>query len=412
LRKVGERRGQIENLLRADLESSFVARMSERQKIFFAVIASLVLHVVIAESFAFWRWIHPRSMVTETSQPEPEQLEVTLISAPTPPPLDTAAPGPKPIPKVIRSTLDTDGLQSSETPPENAAFESDKNSRAASELPATGNLPLPSQEGRELPFTQFSNQNYSLGKGDHPAPEMEIAKATVPTPEPMRKPELSTSPAPEESQPTPTPFPLSKPTPVPTPTPEPTPTPPEDSIALGKPTPVPTSTPAPAFKTTRDTSRPISTPSQQLAKLISPPPARTQPEMLRPSEPGYQPQHERTKIDGGITNRGKPGVDAVASPIGRYKKSVADAIGSRWYHYVDQFKDMITVGEVHVRFYLTPEGRVENAKIISNTSNASFGNLCVRAVLEAQIPVMPDELAPALNDGRLEIDYNFLTYPQ
>lgn len=383
--------------------------MSERQKIFFAVIASLVLHVVIAGSFTLWRWIHPRSVETQTSEAEPEQLEVTLMAAPTPPPLDVAAAEPTPPPKVIRSTLDTDGLQATETPPENAMVESDKNSRAASELPATGDVPLPSQEGRELPFTQFKNQNYSLGKGEHPAPEMEVAKATAPTPAPLTKPEPTASPS-EESQPTPTPFPLSKPTPVPTPAPTPTPT--EDSIALGKPTPVPVSTPAPAFKTTRDTSHSISKPPQQLAKLTSPPPTYAQPEMLRPSEPSYQPQHEQTKIKGSITNRGKPGVDAVASPIGRYKKSVADAIGSRWYYYVDQFKDMITVGEVHVRFYLTPEGRVENAKIISNTSNASFGNLCVRAVLEAQIPVMPDELAPALNDGRLEIDYNFLTYPQ
>ena len=29
-------------------------------------------------------------------------------------------------------------------------------------------------------------------------------------------------------------------------------------------------------------------------------------------------------------------VEAEATPIGRYKKAVADAIGSRWYYYVDE----------------------------------------------------------------------------
>lgn len=379
--------------------------MSDRQKVIFALLASAALHAVAVLFLTAWTRLHPREAAGPERDAEP--LEVTLLPAPAPPPVTLAAsaPTPTPPPKVTRTELhelDADGLAGTEKPPENPMFETDRNSHAASEQPATGDAPLPSQAGKERPFAEWKNQDYSLGKGAQPAPVMEMAKAapsvaglpSAPAPEPSLAPESAKAAETPEPQPTPAQ------TPAPSPTPEPTATPP-DAIALGKPTPTPAPSPTP----------------KQLAKLVSPPALRAhteapRPQPAQPVEPGYQPQRERTKVDGGITNRGKAGVDAVATPLGRYKKSIADAVGSRWYHYVNQQMDLITVGEVHIKFRVTASGHVEDVKIVSNTANDSFGGFCVRSVSEARIPPMPPEVAPALVDGKLEIDYHFNIYPQ
>ena len=351
--------------------------MSERQKVIFAIVASAVLHLAGALFLILWSRIHPAQDFAK-QPPDPEQLEVTLMAAPTPAPLTPASnPAPTPPARMIRSELDTEGLATAEKAPENPMFESDRNSRAASELPAAGDAPLPSQAGKERPFAEFTSHDYSLGKGEQPAPAVEMAKAAAPAAEAPRQ---AASPALKEA-------------PASSPTPEPEATPP-DTVALGKPTP----TPSPA----------------QLAKLVPPPVLRghTEAPRAQPAEPGYQPQRERTKVDGSITNRGKAGVDAVGTPLGRYKKSIADAVGSRWYHYVNQQMDLITVGEVHIKFRVNASGRVEGVKIVSNTANESFGGFCIRSVSEAKIPPMPPDIAPTLEDGELEIDYHFNIYPQ
>src|SRR3989442_581360 len=137
--------------------------MSEREKTFIALIASAALHILGAMFAVVWLRLHPEIFAAKPAAAL-RQLEVTLMPATTaPPPELAAAPTPAPAPKkVVRTTLDTEGLQESETPPENAMFESDKTSRAASELPATGNAPLPTQEGRTLPAADFKTQDYSL----------------------------------------------------------------------------------------------------------------------------------------------------------------------------------------------------------------------------------------------------------
>jgi TonB family protein len=132
----------------------------------------------------------------------------------------------------------------------------------------------------------------------------------------------------------------------------------------------------------------------------------------RPAQPGYRAQKEQTKIEGSISNRGRPGVDAIGTPLGRYRKAIADAIGSRWYYYVNQRMDLITVGDVHIKFVITRSGRVEGVKILSNTANATFGEFCMRSVTEAKIPPLPPDVSAKLDDGRLEIEYHFTIYPQ
>ena len=126
-----------------------------------------------------------------------------------------------------------------------------------------------------------------------------------------------------------------------------------------------------------------------------------------PQPPGYQPQTRITRIRGNISNRGRAAVSATATPLGRYKKMLSDAIGSRWYFYVSEQMGLLNVGTVEVRFVVRENGKVERVQVLRNSSNESFAACTVRAIMEAEIPPIPKELVPMLEGSRIEIEYSF-----
>ncbi len=126
-----------------------------------------------------------------------------------------------------------------------------------------------------------------------------------------------------------------------------------------------------------------------------------------PAAPGFQPETRITRIKGNISNRGKASVDAAGTPLGRYKKMVSDAIGSRWYYYVNDQIGLLNIGTVEIRFIVSADGKASRLKVLSNTSNESFASVSVNSIIEAEIPPIPEEVAKLLDKGRLEIDYSF-----
>ena len=100
-------------------------------------------------------------------------------------------------------------------------------------------------------------------------------------------------------------------------------------------------------------------------------------------------------------------MDAAATPLGHYKKTVSDAIGSRWYYYVNSQIGLLNIGTVSIRFQVGQEGKAQKVKVLSNTSNESFASVSLSSILEAEIPPIPPDVAKLLDNGRLEIDYSF-----
>src|SRR5213592_3658272 len=155
------------------------------------------------------------------------------------------------------------------------------------------------------------------------------------------------------------------------------------------------------------------TASEQFALLTQKPASETQ----RSAEPSqaqsaYRRLKERTQIAGNITNRGISAVNALGTPLGRYQKIVTDSIGSRWYAYVDQKRDLITIGTLRLRFNVDRSGRVKDLKITENSSNEAFANVCVQSVLEAHLPPIPEDVADKLPPEGLEIDgLGFIIFP-
>lgn len=116
-------------------------------------------------------------------------------------------------------------------------------------------------------------------------------------------------------------------------------------------------------------------------------------------------------IHGAISNKGKSSLAAEATPIGRYKKTLADAISSHWYYSIDQRMALLSFGSAILRFYVNKEGKIEELSLLSNSSNQTFADCCLQSITEAKLPIIPTEIAKTLEQGRLEIEYRFTIYP-
>ena len=314
-----------------------IDRKQEARKVLWALLAALFIHLVVAYTLAALGGAFSPLLPVEE-----KPVELTLVDLPSAPLVPKNA-----------AFMETDESKQSAEPPKEKTFESNANSIAASELPATGEAPLPSQQGKDRPFVDLETHAYT--------PEI-----------PGAVPQPRSSAVPQEK---------------------------------AKPLETPQQTPQPAPMTA----------TEQFAMLTARPTPAVQPSVKSTSaqaRSAYRSLRDRTRISGNITNRGISSVNALGTPLGRYEKILKDSIGSRWYAYVDQKRDLISIGTLQLRFYVDRSGRVKNLKITENTSNESFANICLQSVLESQLPPIPDDLANTLPTEGLEIEgMNFIIYP-
>src|SRR6266576_4745246 len=304
----------------------------DARAVLWALLAAILIHLAIAFLLAVFGGVLSPALPIEE---KPAQLTlVDLSSAPV-------------VPK-NSAFIETDESKKSAAP-EEKTFESNANSIAASELPAAGEAPLPSQMGKDRPLLDLETHPHSLQiNGAQPQP----------------------SAAPQQNP---------KPSAVPQPTLQPAPLTAADQFAMltARPTPAVQPSTAPAS-----------------------------------AQSAYRALKERTRISGRITNRGIASVNALGTPLGRYEKIVKDSVGSRWYVYVDQKRDLINIGTLRLRFYVDRNGGVKNLRITENTSNEAFANVCLQSVLEAQLPPIPEEIVSTLPPEGLEVDgFSFTIYP-
>jgi len=353
--------------------------MSDRQKLFYALLASAVIHLGIGFGLASWT----ARRVEDAAVPKPDLSQLTVTIMPAPPPIV------KPPPMVAsekRPELDSDRLAPSTKAPAHPVFQSDANMVAGSALPASGDVPLPTQAGPRRNFTDFQDAAASFGKGETTSVTSPSGPA-MPEQKPYAVTQVQHQYAARDNQPAPTPAPTVAPTPA------------VDTLALGTPTPTP-SLPAE-----------YPTPAVELARLATPQPPRLHPDEARQQtapEPGTQLEAEKTRIDGGINTAGRPAVDAMETPFGRYHRKLSNLIGSRWQLYFQEHpKD---VGEVQIMVTLNLSGKVARTDVIANHSMDGLAELSTKAIVESDFPPVPDDLAPMLRDGKLEIEFTFSVY--
>ena len=348
-------------------------RRKEHARIAIAVALSLLIHLLIVlAALVYLALFKPGAARQAKPRVEPQPVKVTFI----PPP-----PTPVPTPPMQREFADSAEGLVTEKKPENAMFESDQNTEASSQLPAQSSLPVPTLYGDNGPGMNLREQRLTLGQAKQPAPNSPAVRPQPAAPQPRKQPEEQKQP--EQKQPEDDKPPQDAKA---TPTPKPMPRPEDAELALLDPT--------------RPRSKPK--PEEEAEKPEQP----TRP--VTPSNPAFQPERHVTRLTGGISSNGKrASLAAERTPLGRYQKMLSDAIGSRWYFYVDQKLDYVNVGTVQLRFVVEKDGRVKSVKVLGNSSNQMLAGLSMAAVSDAEIPPMPKDVSDALAGNRLEIDYSF-----
>src|SRR5437016_5420460 len=306
---------------------SFRDNEYDARTILWALLAAIAIHLAVAFLLAAFSGVFSPAVPFED-----KPAELTLVD------LSPASLVPK-----NSAFMETD--ESKKAPePKDKTFESNANSIGASELAAAGQIPLPSQTGKDQPLMDFENQQYSLdSKGaqaqQKPASQQKAAQ-------PAAQPEPITA---------------------------------AEQFALL---------------------------TQKSAAALDAAAATSQPQSA------YRRQKQRTNIAGNITNHGISSVNALGTPLGRYQKIVADSIGSRWYTYVEQKRDLINIGTLRLSFVVDPSGRVKDLKVTENSSNEAFASVCVQSVLEAHLPPIPEEVVQTLPPEGLEVDgLGFIIFP-
>lgn len=300
----------------------------EKRTVLLALLAAILIHLLVAFFLAAFGGVF-----SPTTPVEDKPSELTFM--------DLAPTASK-----NSAFIETDESKKAPEPKEKT-FESNANSIGASELAAAGELPLPSQAGKDRPFMDFETNPHSLEtKGAQPQP----------------------SAAPQEN-PSPSAAPQTQPAPI--------------------------------------------TAAEQFAMLTQRPTPAVEPSAAsQQARSAYRPLRQRTHISGNISNRGSAAVNALGTPLGRYEKIVKDSVGSRWYAFVDQKRDLVTIGTLRLRFYVDRSGQVKNLKITENSSNETFANVCLQSVIEAHLPPIPEEIANTLPAEGLEVDgFSFTIFP-
>ena len=315
--------------------------MSKRKKITLAVVGSLLLHVLLFLAVVGYYTIFPPPANPKSTDKPADPPELTLLD--TPPA------------QAEQQYVRTDDDQKTDQKQDNAPFQSDKDTAAASEKQGNQQAPLPTQDGKDLESLMFKNNDFSLA---------------------MNGQDYSRNSANGGENATSTPAP----TPDTTPTPEPTAK--DDDLAMSKPTPTPLPTP-------------------------SPNPAKNKQNQPGAPRTAYRPQSIINRMQGNVSTRGHSSVSALGTPQGRFEKAVEDAVGSLWYYFIQQRSDLINAGTVRIEFVVSPSGEVLSARVVSNSSNETLATCSLQSVRQAKIPPMPQELIPLVPERGLEFTFSF-----
>jgi hypothetical protein len=298
--------------------------------ILWALLAAIFIHLLFAYLLAMLSGVFSPALPIDE-----KPVELTFVDL-----------SPAPLVPKNSAFVETDESKKSVEPPEEKTFESNANSVAASELPATGQAPLPSQAGKDRPFVDLETHSYSL----------------------------------------------------------------QMNGALPQPSAAPHENPSPSAAPQATVQPPPLTAAEQFAMLTTKPTPKVAPASAQ-ARSAYRAYKERTRISGRITNRGISSVNALGTPLGRYMKILLDAVGSRWYAFLEQKRDLINIGTTRLVFVVARDGHINNLKIIENTANETVANVCIQSIQEAQLPPIPDDLAATLPAEGLEMDIPFTIFP-
>lgn len=414
--------------------------MTESQKVFAslsgAVIAHLLFFIVV---FLFLGMESVSSSSGRTQPPEPEPpREVTVMldeliefAQLEPEPEPIPEPGPKPF-------VSTELNRAEEVVPENPRFESDRNTSAATELLPNPELPQeygPTLNGEErIPNLELQNREFveesaasnsvdptvaqsasapssmsmQVGQDDENAEGRETAPLEEVS-EVSRRPELSELPGEDEVNSRIRSFV----------------DPNGGAYAVG----------APTEMDEEDKSSDNLEESDAIGKLADEAQKKTMTaqegvgedvgestsdsaseavEQMKGDEglfaADFSPEERQNVLNGTLTNIGQNAVDAEDTPMGRYQQSVRTVISKMWHRYRQDHADFVSWGTLRIHFRVDRNGNVQGLKILENNANSVLAEFSVKAIMDADLPPMPAEVANQVGAGGMKMDYDIIIY--
>lgn len=331
---------------------------------------SIAVHLILALLATWWMSVKPPLALPKPAKTANPPVKVIFakdikVLPPKPPELKPPAPRPKGREQFVRTSQN----QAESAAPANAEFISDRNTIASNTLPAQANgaKGLPTTHGKkDLPSVEMTNRDYVDGEvkddaSKEPPPSM-IAAQPKPR-EPMEEM------LPEPIKPKPNTQKIDSPP--------------------AKATPVKAKTPA--------------------KKPLDPPILRDP----RADEKAFQPQTRTSDRAGTVDQPGlENAVNARSTPRGQYIRKVTGEIEKRWHFLRSQRADFVQPGKLRLRFYVNRDGKVrpQDIFIVSSNANPVLTDFSLQAIMEANIPPIPQELLSQLEQDRVEIEYDIVIY--
>lgn len=353
--------------------------MINRRQIAFAACLTVLIEFGLLVMLAWWLTSRPAdAAVVQDPPPEtPPEEEVVLIQP---------APELAELLTFVRTRAD----QAADAPSAPTPFIGAETTRAASEEPAVGEEPVPTSDGIEAPGLTLEDQDFrdgpdveGQGGGTPGQPGLAAAApATSATPT-----DGSEGEAEEEAR-------VAAARPVP------------DLVELPEELPrMQVRTPEEKLRTPREADDP----GEEEQQLAARPPAA----VGGGGKPGFQEERVRRALEGTINQEGVASLDVEETPLGRYMQIVSKVIARDWQRAFRRNENLLLVqpGFIRVHFVVSSEGRVISARAVDvRDASESQKWSTIRAVLGARLPPIPPEVRGVLDDGQLEVNFNFLFF--
>lgn len=370
------------------------------------IAGSLAVHLVLFLILAWMFGARAASQWWEQRMRDRQEAKEVALVYPEQIMVEPAPPLPKPKPKPM-TYIRTTQNEASAAVPDKADFISDRNTVAASKKAPfpDGDKPMPTMDGIDHPTMELANRNFREGE------TKEDSAPAAPKPPAMLQPSVQPLPPPPARPPAP-------------------------SKAIAKVTPEVTPLSRMMEEMDKDMARvditqlPLQVKRAEAASEVEkrtaaqqqpPPPPKAipvgqrpppSPAVLNPVEKAFQPFTRTSKVKGTISNRGENAVNAAETPMGKYMRTVTSAVEKKWHFYRRQRADAVSYGNLKLRFFVTKSGKPVDLQIVSDPKEADprMTDFTLQSILEAEIPPIPPDLVPMLDDERLEIEYDVLIY--
>lgn len=125
---------------------------------------------------------------------------------------------------------------------------------------------------------------------------------------------------------------------------------------------------------------------------------------------GFNPEELQNTTNGTLSNIGQNAVDAEGTPAGAYKKKVKQEISRMWHRYRVAHNDFVTYGVLKLECRVDRNGKVHDLRVVENDSTSVLAEFSLKAILDADLPPMSDEVAEALGPLGLRLKYDIIIY--